>query len=179
MFAVCAWLALLGASAVRAQEGAAPPGPRNQGRRAGEIARLFDAYALMQAQETLGLDDAQYARFVGRFRTLLEVRQKHQASRGRIIQELSRLTRGDGPVDETALRDRMRALDEADAQARTETAAALVAVDELLTLLQRARFRVLEQQLERRKWELMTRARQAGRGAPGEPPPAGRPVVPQ
>jgi hypothetical protein len=170
------WLALAGWSAAIAQEAAAPPPPgaRGQARRAGEVARLFDAYALMQAQEALGLDEAQYARFVGRFRALLEARRAHQANRARIVQDLARLTRGEVPPNEEALRERMKALDDVDAKARTEIAAAFAGVDELLTVPQRARFRVLEEQLERRKWELMARARQGSRGAQGEGQVPGR-----
>jgi len=176
--AVGAWLVLVTAGVSAAQEAAPPAQPRNQARRAGEVARLFDAYALMQAQETLGLDDAQYSRFVGRFRALAEARRRHQQERARIVQDLARLTRGDGPFNEDGLRERMKALDEADARARTEIAAALGGVDELLTVPQRARFRVLEEQLERRKWELMARARQGGRAGQGEAGP-GRRVEPR
>jgi hypothetical protein len=168
--AVGTWLVLSSAGALVAQEAAAPPppGPRNQGRRAGEVARLFDAYALMQAQETLGLDEAQYAKFVGRFRLLLDARRTHQANRARIVQDLARLTRGEAAPNDEALRERLKALDEADAQGRTDVAAATTGVDEVLTLAQRAKFRVLEEQIERRKWELMARARQGNRPGQGE-----------
>jgi hypothetical protein len=40
-------------------------------------------------------------------------------------------------------------------------ARSLAAVDEVLTLRQRVRFRVFEEQMERRKLELMSRARRA------------------
>lgn len=177
---VATWLALAGVPAAAQQAaGAAPSGPRGQARRAGEVARLFDAYALMQAQETLGLDETQYARFVGRFRTLLEARRAHQANRARIVQDLARLTRAEAAPGEDALRERMKALDDVDAQARSEIAAAVAGVDELLTVPQRARFRVLEEQLERRKWELMARARLGNRGAPGEGQPPARRVEPR
>lgn len=176
---VGAWLVLAGVTGALAQQADAAAGPRAQGRRAGEVARLFEAYALMQAQETLALDEAQYARFVGRFRTLLDARRAHQARRARIVQDLARLTRPDAAPADDALRERIQALDDADAQARTEIAAALAGVDELLTVPQRARFRVLEDQLERRKWELMARARQGARGPAGEGQPPGRRVEPR
>ena len=41
---------------------------------------------------------------------------------------------------------------------------ALDALDQTLDLRQQARFRVFEEQMERRKLELVTRARQANRG---------------
>ena len=175
--AVGAWLTIVSAGVSFSQEAAPPAVPRNQARGAGEVARLFDAYALMQAQETLGLDEAQYAKFVGRFRALSDARRRHQVNRARIVQDLARLTRGDGPFNEDTLGERMKVLEDEDTRARGEIATALESVDELLTLPQRARFRVLEDQLERRKWELMARARQAGRAGQGQGP--GRRVEPR
>ena len=132
---------------------------------AGEVGRLFEAYALMQAQDTLGLADEQYGRFIGRFRALLDTRRRHAAARQQVIRELQQLTRGEAAPDEATLRARLEALDEEDARARTEIRRAQDFVDEVLTVPQRARFRVLEDQLERRRWELMARARQSSRPA--------------
>lgn len=128
----------------------------------GEVGRLFDAYALMQAQDTLGLDDAQYERFVGRFKALLETRRRHAMARTRMVRELAQLSRADSP-SEDALRARLKSLDEEIERGRVEVARAQLGVDEVLTVVQRARFRVLEEQLERRRWELMSRARQQAR----------------
>src|SRR5882672_5579987 len=41
-----------------------------------EIQRLFDAYALVQAQEQLTISDDQYAQFLTRFKGLQDVRRK-------------------------------------------------------------------------------------------------------
>ena len=59
---------------------------------AGEIQRLYDAYALVQAQEALQLSDDQYVRFVARLKTLQETRRRHQQARNQIVQDLRRLT---------------------------------------------------------------------------------------
>ena len=60
----------------------------------GELQRLFDAYVLMQAQETLQLTDAQYPQFLARLRALQEVRRRTLVERTRIIQELRRIVQG-------------------------------------------------------------------------------------
>jgi hypothetical protein len=124
----------------------------------GEVNRLFDAYVVMQAQEQLGLDDAHFGPFVTRLRALQEVRRRHVRDRAAAVQELRRLLQG--PGNEPLLRERLDALARLDAAAQADSAKAMAAVDELLDVRQRARYRVLEQQLEIRKLELVGRARQ-------------------
>ena len=80
----------------------------------------------------------------------------------RLLNQLGRLARDAAP-DEAALRDHLRTLDEHDASSAIEVRTASDAVSALLTPLQQARFRILEAQLERRKLDLMTRARQGNR----------------
>lgn len=140
-----------------------PPGPRGRGA-VNEVSRLFEAYAVVQAQETLALDEAQYAKFLPRFRSLLRVRRSHEVARAQILVDLGRLARPDARrVDENAVRDRLDALEEELTRGRAEVDRATAEVDEVLTLPQRARFRVFEEQMERKKFELMTRARQSVR----------------
>jgi hypothetical protein len=129
--------------------------------RPAEFAELVDAYAVVQAQKILELDEAQYGSFVTRFRALQAVRRKHAGERLRAIQELNRLTRR-GATDE-ALRERLAALDALDAAAAAEVGKAVAAVDAGLTLAQRARFRVFEDLMERRKFDLLARARSRAR----------------
>ena len=82
--------------------------------------------------------------------------------RTRMVRDLAQLSRADSP-DEEALRAGLKALDEEIERGRADAAQAQEGVDEVLTLAQRARFRALEDQLERRRWELMSRARQQAR----------------
>lgn len=124
-----------------------------------EIARLFDAYAVMQAQEKLGLSDEQFGPFVTRLKALQDARRRQVRERFQAVQELRRMLESPA-VNETTLREKLDALAKLDVTAQAETAKASAAVDELLDVRQRARFRVLEQQLELRKLELVGRARQ-------------------
>jgi hypothetical protein len=126
-----------------------------------EIQRLFDAYVVMQAQQELQLTDEQYPRFLSRVRALQDIRRRHQNERGRILQELRRITQNN--ADETLIRPRLSALADLEERSAAEARDAMKAVDEVLDLRQQARFRVFEEQMERRKVELVLRAQQGNR----------------
>jgi hypothetical protein len=128
-----------------------------------EIQRLFDAYALVQAQEELKLGDDQYPTFLARYKGLQEVRRRAQAERTRVIRDLVRLAAPDAKSDDAPLRDGLKALQDLDARTAAETRKAYEGIDQVLDLRQQARFRVFEEQMERRKIELVTRARQNNR----------------
>lgn len=128
-----------------------------------EIQRLFDAYALVQAQEELKLGDDQYPMFLARYKALQEARRRAQAERGRVIRDLFRLSAPDARVEEAPLRDGMKSLQDLDARIAVDIRKAYEAIDQVLDLRQQARFRVFEDQMERRKIELVTRARQNNR----------------
>jgi hypothetical protein len=128
---------------------------------ANEIQRWFDAYALVQAQDALQLSEAQYGKFVTRIKLVQELRRRNQQARGRILQELRRLTAPDIAVDEGAVREQLRMLREVEDRNTTELRKAYEAVDELLDVRQQARFRLFEEQMERKKLELLMRARRS------------------
>jgi hypothetical protein len=127
-----------------------------------EIQRMFDAYALVQAQDQLRLNDEQYGRFLGRFKTLQDIRRRALQEHTRLIVELRRLLM-QGQPDEAQLKDRMQALQDVETRAIAEVKKAYEAIDQALDVRQQANFRVFEEQMERRKIELITRARQANR----------------
>jgi hypothetical protein len=135
---------------------------RGEGVSPAEIQRLFDAYVVMQAQEAVGVSEDQYPRFLTRLKALQDVRRRGQIERARILLELRRLARGPEPSgDEAAIRAQLKALDEADARSSSEEKMALEALDQVMDTTQQARFRLFEEQMERRKVELMMRARQS------------------
>ncbi len=156
-------LPLLG-SGVRAQV-TPPPEPRGMaGLAPAEVLRLLDAYAVMQAQEALHLDEKQYPPFVLRFKQLQDVRRQHLQTRARLVQDLNQLTRpAVAAIDESAIRQKIAELAALEAAAATEVSRARAAVDEVLSVVQQGRFRVFEEQMERRKLELLSRARQNAR----------------
>lgn len=142
----------------RAARGAAAPTPN-------ELGTILDAYAIVQAQNALQLDDDQYGRFVTRLKRLQEARRRGLQGRNRLIQELRKLSL-EPSAEESAVRERLKALRDLEDQTTATIRREQDALDEVLTPRQQARFRVFEEQLERRKLDLLLRARgRAGRGA--------------
>ncbi len=137
------------------------PALNNPGITPFELQRLFDSWALLQAQEFLKITDDQFAKFLPRFKTLQDVRRQTLQQRTRVINELRKLVNENGPDD--AIKNALKTLQDIDDRGGADTRRAYEAVDQVLDLHQQAKFRVFEEQMDRRKLELVTRARQAGR----------------
>ena len=127
-----------------------------------EIQRMFDSYALMQAQDQLKISDDRFPQFLARFKALQDTRRRTMQERFRVIQDLRRLSNDPQP-DEAQMKTSLKALDDLDARTQTEVAKAYESINQVLDLRQQAKFRVFEENMERRKLELVTRARQANR----------------
>jgi Spy/CpxP family protein refolding chaperone len=167
--AIVAALALIAAAPAAAQRGRAraqDPAPAEGGDvpvgSPAEIQRMFDSYALIQAQDQLKISDDKFPQFLARFKALQDTRRRNMVERLRNIQELRRLS-NDPQADEAQIRDRLKALDALDARTRIEVEKAYESINQVLDLRQQAKFRVFEENMERRKLELVTRARQANR----------------
>lgn len=128
----------------------------------GDVVAMLDAYAVVQAQDALQLNDSQYGQFVSRLRKLQETRRRNQQARNQVVQELRRLAgpQAAPPFDENAIRERLKALRDHDDRAALDVRRAYDALDEMLDVRQQARFRIFEEMLERRKLDLLMRARQ-------------------
>jgi hypothetical protein len=181
--AIAAWLFVL---AVVGAAGQTPPGTTPQPRRGGaaaqaggapgagqysvaEVQQMLDALTLMQAEPALKLSDTQFPEFLSKLRALQQERRRYQQEHRQLIQQLVKLTGpAAGPADETGIRERLKALTDLDQRASADLRAAYDAIDQVLTVEQQARFRILEEQIERRKFDLLARAR---RGALAEAPP--------
>lgn len=127
-----------------------------------EVQRLFDAYVAMQAQERLQLSETQYTQFLPRLKSLLDLRRTAMASRQALVAELGRASAGGTArrIDDAPVREKLRQLRTLDDQAAADVRRAYDAIDQVLDVWQQARFRVFEDQIERRKVELLMRARQ-------------------
>jgi hypothetical protein len=149
----------------------------------GEIQRLFDAYLVMEAQQALSLTDQQYPQFLTRLKTLQDARRRMQQERNQLMGQLQRLTNPREPnrADDAQIKERLAALQELESRTAAEMRRSYNALDEVLDVRQQARFRVFEEQIERRKIELLMRARQQNR--PNQqgpnPPPVRRPNPPR
>lgn len=128
-----------------------------------QVQQLFDAMLVMQAQQTLSLSEDQYARFLTRLKVLQDTRRRNLLERARLISELQRLTNERNPrpnVEESDIKQRLTDLAALEVRTATEVQKAYAGIDEVLDVRQQARFRVFEEQIERRKLELVARARQ-------------------
>ncbi len=130
-----------------------------------EIQKLFDAYLIMEAQQALNLTDQQYPQFLARLKALQDTRRRTQQERIQVMGQLQRLTnpRVGARADEAAIKERLSMLQEIESRTAAEVRKAYTALDEVLDVRQQARFRVFEEQVERRKIELLMRARQQNR----------------
>jgi hypothetical protein len=151
-------LGLAGSARAQARAGGAP----DEAVSPVELQRMFDAYSIVQAQEFLKIGDDQYVKFLPRFKTLLDTRRQTLQQRTRVLNVVRRLLMDSQP-DEGMLRDALKQLQEIDSRGEADARKAYEAIDQVLDLRQQAKFRVFEEQMERRKLELVTRARQANR----------------
>jgi DNA repair ATPase RecN len=157
------------------QGGGPLPGLDNGEMTPGEIQKLFDAYLVMEAQQALTLTDQQYPQFLTRLKTLQDTRRRNLQERNQLMAQLQRLTNPRQPNrgDEAQIKERLTALQELESRTSAEMRRAYNALDEVLDVRQQARFRVFEEQIERRKIELLMRARQQNRQnqqGPNKPP---------
>ena len=163
---IVAAVIVLSAGPAAAQAARAPrraqPLPQADGVSPGEIQRLFDAYVVMQAQQELQLSDEQYPKFLARVKALQAARQKAQVERNRILQDLRRLNTAPS-LDEAQVRIQLKAVADLDERLGSEVREALAGIDQVLDVRQQLRFRLFEDQMERRKVDLLMRARQANR----------------
>ena len=157
---VCLFVLIVAAPAA-AQPGR---GPRKEMSPA-QVHQLFDTMLVRQAQKALQLNEDQYAQFVQRVKVLQDTRRRGQQARARIMNELQRTLspRAPKPASEDDVQQRLEALRELESRIAGDMRRAYDAVDQILTPMQQARFRVLEEQIERRKLELVGRARQGKR----------------
>ena len=148
------------------QGGGPLPGLDNGDMTPGEIQKLFDAYLVMEAQQALQLSDQQYPQFLTRLRTLQDTRRRNAAgtqSTDGPAAAPDQSARAEARSTKRMIKERLTALQELESRTAAEMRKAYNALDEVLDVRQQARFRVFEEQIERRKIELLMRARQQNR----------------
>jgi hypothetical protein len=123
---------------------------------------MFDAYMVMQAQEQLKISDDHFPQFLTRYKALQELRRKSLQEHGRLLVEMRQMLNAPNP-DEAQLKERMKSLQDLDSRSIADARKAYEAIDQVLDVRQQAKFRIFEEAMERRKLELVTRARQANR----------------
>jgi hypothetical protein len=131
-----------------------------------EVQQMFDSAALLQAQQRLSIRDDQFPQFLRRFKILQDTRRQGLNERMRHVNQLQRMLMPGVALDEAAVNEQLKAIRDLDARIAADLAKAYDSIDQVLDVRQRAQFRVFEEQMERQKIELVTRARQASRPKP-------------
>jgi hypothetical protein len=130
-----------------------------------QLATMLDSYAMFQAQQQLSISDEKFGAFAGRLKNLQDTRRRNQRQRHRIVQDLRRLAwpKSPAPGADASIRAQLAALREHDDRAAAELRQAYDALDAVLDPRQQARYRIFEEQIERRKLDLLVRARETAR----------------
>jgi len=156
---------------------ASQAGARSGGGQAGEglsvqeIERQFDQFELVQARRALGLDDDSFRVVAERLERVQLIRRRHQNQRRTLLRELREaLESGAVDTDEAGVIATLTGLSGLPVRQAQELRRAQQALDNVLTVRQRAQFRLFQERFERQKLDLLTRARQ-GRGRGGPPLP--------
>src|ERR1043165_1350129 len=84
-----------------------------------EIQRMFDSYALMQAQDQLQISDDQFPQFLTRFKALQDIRRQALQQRSRRIMELRRLLNAP-QLDEAAVAEQMNGLEDLETRSQAD-----------------------------------------------------------
>lgn len=141
------------------------PGPNDQFSPA-YIQQMFDTMAIMEAERFLPLTPERSPAFVQRLRRLQEARMQGNRRRGRVMNELRSLVgpQASADVSDSVIDAKLKELAAADADGYAGIHKALDDLDVGLSPRQRARYRMLEEQVERRKIDFLTKVRGPGRG---------------
>lgn len=128
------------------------------------IQQMFDTLTVMEAEKFLPLSAEQYPVFVQRLRRLQDARMQSNRRRTKAISALRGLV---GPqaantATDQAIEAALAEVTRADADGQAAVRKALDDLEQGLSVRQRARFRLLEESIERRKIDFLTRVRQGG-----------------
>jgi len=160
-------LALAGAAPARAQE---PPEAAERPERLDEAGRLVDAYVLSNLQEQLRLSDEQYVALLPLVKRLQDERRGFVKQRAETLRALRRGL-GSAATREPELASLVERLRQLDTEEPARIRKSLEAIDAQLSVVQQARLRVFEVEVQRRVRELLLRARNAQRSGRRERQP--------
>jgi len=142
-----------------------------------QLQDYLDVAAMIQAERRLQLTADQYPNFVARLRKVQMLRRQHQQQRARLLRELRALVQPDvgPPFRDEVISERLKALDDVNVKSAQDLRQAYLELDGILAPWQRARFRLLEEEQERQKLDLLAKLRQPAGGRTPAPVPQ-RPI---
>jgi hypothetical protein len=130
--------------------------PVGRGMNAMQLQQHLDAFALIQAEQQLKLSTEQYSVFAPKLIRVQTMRRRMMQERRRLLNDLNQLLVAPTPSDE-AIAEKTKAFDDWNRRMNDELSKSYQDLDTSLTPWQRGRFRLFEEQMERRKLELLTK----------------------
>ena len=125
-----------------------------------ELEGMMDAYILSKLQDALGLNDEQYGRIVVAQKKLQDLRRDYRRTRMEVLRQM-RQALGRDAVGEEQLRPLLDELARVRSEFTSEEQARYQAIDEVLDIRQRVRYRILETEIQRRLGQLMRQVRRS------------------
>ena len=124
-----------------------------------QVQQVWNTFVLQHSRAALQVTDAQWPMFFAKLTDLQNLRDRRQAQRRRMINELNRLAppANEGTADDATLDGRVKQLQAFEAQAAEQELQIRADIDAMLTPFQRARFRVFEENMERQYLEMLAK----------------------
>lgn len=148
---ILALFALLLAGAVSGQD---EPGPSGE-----EVEGLIDAYVLSKLQDALVLSDEQFGRMVVAQKKMQDARRTYRRSRNEVLRQMRQALRREA-AGEAELPPLLSRLEELHQTFLEEEHARYRDIDAILDVRQRARYRILEGEIQRRLQQLIRQSRE-------------------
>jgi hypothetical protein len=132
----------------------------------------MDAWAVVQARTILQLSEEQEPNFIARLQRIQAIRRRQLQEHRRIMQELVGLLNANPPARNEDIDAHVKALQDTRETEATDLRKAYLDIDAVLTPWQRGKFRQFEEQIERRKIELLAKIGGAAEAPEATPLPA-------
>lgn len=123
-----------------------------------EVEGMMDAYILSKLQESLDLTDEQFGRMVVAQKKLQDTRREYRRARMSVLRRLRQALRRDDAED-SELEPLLGELESLKGGFIVNEKARYADIDAILDIRQRARYRILETEIQRRLQQLMRRVR--------------------
>jgi hypothetical protein len=131
--------------------------PRRSARQ--DVEGLMEAYVISKLQEALELSDQQFAEMVVAQKKMSEHRQNFRRERQKVLEQLRRLL-GSPDAHDDEIAPLLKRLGDLREELNSSERRDYEAIDTILDVRQRARYRLLEQEIQRRFQQMVREIRQ-------------------
>ncbi len=138
---------------------------RDSGPNRDEVEGMMDAYILSKLQDALELTDEQFGTMVVAQKKLQDTRRDYRQGRMTLLRRMRQTLRRDQAREEELTRQ-LDELDNLEIEFSQNQRARYAAIDDILEIRQRARYRILETEIQRRLTQLMRQVRGQRRDQP-------------